>query len=498
MLRTSTRTKYLKPRWGGGFILGLAAILILTACSGGGRDADRRQDRVERAPASAPGTNRLLIPELLEPTIVNGVDTFELSLDSSTHDFGSGDDTETIAYNDESILGPTLRWTEGNDVQVQVTNNLDDATTTHWHGADVPASEDGGPHSRIEPGQTWTADFPVIQPAATLWYHPHLMGNSAQQLYAGAAAMILIEDDNPATQNLPSTYGVDDVPVILQDREFDANRQLVFEIDSDDNGDLNPELTVNGTTDPFTTVPAGPVRLRLVNSSQARIYSLSVDNNFMVKIASDGGYLPAPVPLDTLTLGPGDRAEIIVDASNGAVNLVDAEFGRVLELRPNPDLPTAQPPPDQLATVDRITADTIDHDRLFVMDEVGHGWGINGHQMDMNRIDETIRFGDTERWTITALDGIHTFHVHQIQFQILDIDGRPPPPQDSGWEDTVLITEGQEIVIAARFDSYTNPEIPYMYHCHVLDHEEAGMMGQFQVVRNPDEHSAAPPQHRHP
>ena len=102
--------------------------------------------------------------------------------------------------------------------------------------------------------------------------------------------------------------------------------------------------------------------------------------------------------------------------------------------------------------------------------------------LDWVVVDETVRFGDTERWTITVEDGIHTFHVHQTQFQVLSINGEPPPPEDAGWEDTVLVTEDREVVIAARFDSYANPDVPYMYHCHILDHEDLGMMGQFNVV----------------
>jgi FtsP/CotA-like multicopper oxidase with cupredoxin domain len=202
----------------------------------------------------------------------------------------------------------------------------------------------------------------------------------------------------------------------------------------------------------------------------------------MVKIASDGGYLPTPVPLETLTIGPGDRAEIIVDTTDGPVKLLDTDFGRVVELRPDPSLPVAQHPPAKLAEIDAIAPDSIDAERTFHMNEAGGGWAINGQQMDMNRIDQTITFGDTERWTITVGDGIHTFHVHQTQFQILEINGEPPPPEDAGWEDTVLVTEDREVVIAARFDSYTNPNTPYMFHCHILDHEESGMMGQFQVI----------------
>ena len=469
----------------------LAFGLVASACAdgfenggGGNGRGDRGGDVANAAPDFAPGVNELLIPDLLEPTLVDGVARFDLSIADSRHDFGSGVLTDTIAYNGQPILGPTLRWTSGDDIEIRVTNNLEETTTAHWHGADVPAEDDGGPHSPIDPGQTWIAGFPVIQPAATLWYHPHLMGTSAEQVFYGAAGLIIVDDGNPAVAGLPSTYGVDDIPVVLQDREFTADEQLNFEIDADDNGDLNPDLTVNGTKDPYTVVPAGPVRLRLLNGSQARIYELSVDNNSMVIVASEGGYLPSSVPLDTLTIGPGDRAEVIVDTTDGPVKLLDTAFGRVLELRPDPSLPVAQHPPDQLAEIDVISVASVDVDRTFHMNEAGDGWAINGQQMDMNRIDETISFGDTERWTITVGDGIHTFHVHQTQFQILEINGEPPPPEDAGWEDTVLVTEDREVVIAMRFDSYTNPDIPYMFHCHILDHEKTGMMGQFQVIEN--------------
>ena len=447
------------------------------------RGGDRR-DSANAAPVGTPGLNQLMIPELLDSSDANGVTTYDMSIGPSTHDFGFASPTDTISYNGQSILGPTLRWATGDFVAMNVANELTEPTTTHWHGADVPAAADGGPQSIIEPGDTWTASFQVIQPAATLWYHPHLKGMSAEQVFLGGAGMIIVDDDNPAAADLPQTYGVDDIPVILQDREFTSDGQISFEINDRGTGDLNPDLTVNGTFDPYTTVPAGPVRLRLLNGSQARVYRLGVDNGSMVKIASDTGLLEAPVALDTLVLAPGDRAEIIVDTSDGNVSVTDEDFGRVLELRADRSLPTAEHPPERLAAIERITNDMIDRDRTFVLDEVEGGWGINGLQMDMTRIDQTIEFGATERWTITARDGIHTFHTHQTMFQILEIDGRPPPSEDSGWEDNVLVPEGSTVVIAARFDSYTNPNTPYMFHCHILDHEDTGMMGQFQVIEN--------------
>ena len=371
---------------------------------------------------------------------------------------------------------------------ISVANELDEVTTTHWHGADVPAEDDGGPHSLIEPGTTWVADFEVIQPAATLWYHPHAHGSTAEHVYRGAAGLIIIEDDNPAAATLPSTYGIDDIPVIIQDRDFTDDDQLDFAIDGGDDGKLYSVSIVNGTIDPFVEVPKGLVRLRLLNGSQARIYNLSVEGADTVKIASDGGYLESPVVLDQTTLAPGDREEIVIDVGESPVALVDDEFGRVLELRPNGEISSAGPLPDKLTTIDRISESEITVDRSFHMGDARNfwefdpSWAINGVQFDMSRIDVTVRLGDIERWTLSSDDGQHVFHPHQTQFQILTINGEPPPPEESGWEDSVLVNSAREVVIVARFDTYAAEDIPYMFHCHVLDHEDLGMMGQFLVV----------------
>ncbi len=396
--------------------------------------------------------------------------------------------TDTYSYNDTSVLGPTLRLRTGDSVVISVTNELNEPTTTHWHGADVPAEDDGGPHSIIEPGKTWVADFDVIQPAATLWYHPHAHGSTAEHVYRGAAGLLIIEDDNPAAATLPATYGVDDIPVIIQDRDFTDEGQLDFAIDGDDEGNLDGVLTVNGTLNPYVETPTGLVRLRLLNGSQARIYELSVEGANMTKIASDGGYLTSPVVLNQLVLAPGDRAEIIVNVGEESAALVDSAFGRVLELRPNGSASGTDMLPDELATIERISESEITVDRSFHMGDVRNfwefdpSWAINGVQFDMNRIDVTVQLGDTERWTLSSDDGEHVFHPHQIQFQILAINGEPPPPEESGWEDSVLVNADREVVIAARFHTYAAEDIPYMFHCHILDHEDLGMMGQFLIV----------------
>ena len=446
-------------------------------------------ETVNKVTANAPAVAQLAIPDLLEPTVNrNGVAHYDLTIGKSRHDYRQTVLTDTYSYNGMSVLGPTLRLRTGSSVAISVTNQIDETTTTHWHGADVPAEDDGGPHSLIEPGETWVADFDVIQQAATLWYHPHAHGSTAEHVYRGAAGLIIIEDDNPAAAALPTTYGVDDIPLIIQDRDFTEDGQLDFAIDPGDNGNLYATLTVNGTINPYVEVPEGLVRLRLLNGSQARIYHLGVDGTQMVMIASDGGYLASPVAIEQLVLAPGDRAEIIVYVGESPVALVDDNFGRVLELRPNGAISGAGPIPDKLATIARISESEITVERSFHMEDARNfwefdpSWAINGVQMDMSRIDEIVRLGDTERWTLSAGDGQHVFHPHQTQFQILAINGKPPPPEEAGWEDSVLVNAEREVVIAARFDTYAAEDTPYMFHCHILDHEDLGMMGQFIVV----------------
>ncbi|MCY4365977.1 MAG: multicopper oxidase domain-containing protein [Chloroflexi bacterium] len=450
----------------------LVMVALVTGCG----------DAVERISVDTPAVTPLSIPPLLEPTIENGVAHYDLTIGTSHHDYQQGSPTETYSYNGMSVLGPTLRLKTGDSVAINVTNALDQITTTHWHGADVPAEDDGGPLSPIEPGTTWVADFDVIQPAATLWYHPHLHGFTAEHVYRGSAGMIIVDDGNPAGTLLPRTYGVDDIPVIIQDRDFTEDGQFDFAINRGPLGKRDGVLTVNGTINPFVETPAGPVRLRLLNGSQARIYQLGIEGATMMKIASDGGYLASPVILERIVLGPGDRAEIIVDVGGAPAALVDSAFGRVLELRPTGLASTVGPLPETLTAIERISGSEITVDRSFHMDQVGNGWGFNGLQLDMSRIDETMRLGDTERWTLTAEAGQHVFHVHQTQFQILAINGEPPPPEEAGWEDSVLVNANREVVIASRFNTYADNNMPYMYHCHLLDHEELGMMGQFLVV----------------
>ena len=448
-------------------------------------DAFLNDDPAVKISTDVPATHALLVPPLLEPTIEDGIAHYQLDLGTSFHDFHQAKLTPTIAYNQESILGPTLHLHRSDRVVIDVTNHLDEDTTTHWHGADVPAEADGGAHSVIRPKETWKAEFQVIQEAATLWYHPHKKDRTAEQVYRGAAGLMVIDDHNPAASQLPSTYGIDDIPIILQDRDFTKDGELDFTLSNFGKGFYYSHLTVNGTMDPYIEVPPGLVRLRLLNGSQARLYKLSVESGKMTAIASDGGYLNHPIEMEQITIAPGERVEIIVDLRDvDGLNLLDASFGRVLELRTDETLTAvAGPLPSTLNRIERIDPREVDRSRDFVFDKVGKGWGINGQQMKLDRIDDVIKFGDTERWTLISVTGWHVFHVHQTQFQVLERNGRPPEPYEQGWEDTIFFKGRDKVVILARFNTYTNPDIPYMLHCHILDHEDTGMMSQFEIVK---------------
>ncbi|MEL6400006.1 MAG: multicopper oxidase domain-containing protein [Cyanobacteria bacterium J06626_4] len=465
------------------FILGLLVVGGIVAV-----DAFLNDDPAVKVATDVPATHALSVPPLLEPSMEDGIAHYHLDLETSAHDYHQAQLTPTIAYNQASVLGPTLHLYYDDHAVIDVTNHLDEDTTTHWHGADVPAVADGGAHSVTRPNETWTAEFDVIQEAATLWYHPHLKDHTAEQVYRGAAGLMIVDDDNPVASQLPSTYGMDDIPIILQDRAFKENGELDFTLSNFGKGYYYPYLTVNGTLDPYIEVPAGLVRLRLLNGSQARLYQLSVESGKMTVFASDGGYLNHPIEMEQLTLSPGERAEIIVDLKDvDRLNLLDSAFGRVIELRTDKTLTAMTGPlPSTLNTIERIDPSEVDRSREFVFDKVGKGWGINGEQMAMDRIDDVIKFGDTELWTLKSVSGWHVFHVHQTQFQILERNGRPPEPYEQGWEDTIFFKGKDKVVILARFNTYTNPDIPYMLHCHILDHEDTGMMSQFAVVNNPE------------
>lgn len=457
------------------------------------------------------------MPPLLDAT-KNG--QFKLTAMSGSTNFTGRGNVPTIGFN-QAYLGPTVRVKKG-PISAKVSNNLNEAVTVHWHGLLVPGEHDGGPHQPIMPGASWSTELPVSQPVATIWYHTHIHQRTAIQVHAGLAGAMQISDGLDNERGLPDDYGIDDLLLVLQDRRFDENGQMIYQLNMMDmmHGFTGDTMVVNGQIGAVAAVPKGIVRLRLLNGSNARIYSLSIsDSREMHLIATDGGYLPAPFALNQLQLAPGERAEILVDFSNGKnVSLIsDADpnqgtggmMQRMQQLR---NLFSSSQFTIIPFTVDeRIKArhnkipETLDGTlaaftgpvsttrqlslelgmgpgmmmRGMMGGGMGDGMAINGKAFDMERIDFKARRGAVERWIVQSDVLAHPFHIHGALFQVLKENGNNPRPEHMGWKDTVLIEQETELLV--RFDHKASPEKPFMYHCHILEHEDAGMMGQFTV-----------------
>lgn len=465
--------------------------------------------------------NPLRVPELIDSRATANI---ELLMQKGAHEFYAGVASDTKGFNGD-YLGPTVRLYRDSDATITFINNIGEATSVHGHGLHVKGDVDGGPQAVIEDGERWEITIPVRQEAGTSWYHPHLMGTTAHQVHAGLAGLYIIEDENSQTLDLPKTYGVNDIPLVIQDRSFTNNQMNHYAVNENqlNNGLRENTIIANGTIGAYHNVPQGWVRLRLVNGSNARFYRFSFSNNApFYKIATEGGFLNQPVQLESMDMAPGERNEIMVDLSNGEnmtllAGLLPADDDgdlfnlfsnirevNVVELRVDSSLEASGSLPDTLndiAYFDRSEATTT---RTFNLDmgggegdnDNGNGNGggemanmgmmnmdlfsINGQPMDMSVINQRVKKGEVEIWRITGDDMLHPFHMHGVSFQILTQNGAPPAEADRGWKDTVVVG-GEVTEIILRFDYEATEAFPYMFHCHIFEHEDSGMMGQFTV-----------------
>ena len=253
------------------YLLALISILLV-ACSDNGNGNGQS--------ATQAGQNPLQIPELLDSRTTPEI---ELVLQKGEHEFYSGVKSETKGFNGD-YLGPTIRLYRDTDATITFTNKIGEPTTVHGHGLHVSGKIDGGPQSAIQPGESWQITIPVRQEAGTSWYHPHLMGKTAHHVHAGLAGLYLIEDENSQALDLPKEYGVNDIPLIVQDRSFTDGKMNEYSVTEDDlkNGLREDTLVVNGTVDAYHAVPQGWVRLRLVNGSNARFYRFHFGNDVAI------------------------------------------------------------------------------------------------------------------------------------------------------------------------------------------------------------------------
>ena len=485
--------------------LGLLAVGGVAAAYGG--------IRWSRRGISGP-SRPLAIPPLLEGRAEAGAQNYDLELGKGVSQFVEGMETPTFGING-NYLGPTLKLQAGSNIRLNVQNNIGQQSTLHWHGFHLPASADGGPHQVIEDGTSWTPEFEVKQQASTFWYHSHMVPSTGFQVYHGLAGMIIVEDEKANGLGLPQDYGVDDVPLVLQDRRFASGGGFEYLTSMPDQmmGMKGNTLLVNGTLNPYFIARSDTLRLRILNGSNARFYTLAFsDNRSFHQIASDGGLLDSPVQTNAITLAPAERAELIVDLSDGkSVRLQSTtpslgggmmgggimsgimggnEDFDVLDIRPDQSRRPAIALPERLNTLATPDPARAVRTRSFTLGMggmmMGGGGGemsINGRPMDMNRIDEVARLGTEEIWVINNPTMMpHPFHIHDVQFRILDRNGVPPDMGERGNKDVVVVNPNERVRVLLGFSDYADPDSPYMYHCHILEHEDAGMMGQFTVV----------------
>lgn len=439
-------------------------------------------------------------------------------------------------------LPPVIRAKRGDEMFLTLINELDDMSTIHWHGFKVPGPEDGGPTEPVSPNATRTYNFTLDQPAASLWFHPHPHGQTAEQVYRGLAGVFMLTDavDEQLRQGNQVPADEHDIPILVQDRLFEAEvsgeRLLTY---SDDHmsgfGMMGGTALVNGVELPKLDVETRQYTLRLYNASNSRTYDFALsDGRTFYIIGSDGGWMPTPVQADHVVLSAGERAAIVIDFGSDEPGdrliLISRPFmgGPAMGMSQfdssdqhggmggmggghhggmngsgEPKFPgegadimrfdVSSATVDNVQLYDRLpdgaeiwarlSEQDATAERSFVM-SWSHAPGvflINGKQYAEDRIDELVEAGATEVWEITNVSPVpHPFHAHAIQWQVLDRNGNAPSGAELGWKDTVLVNPGERVRIIGRFEPVNYGH--YVYHCHILEHEDAGMMGLFEVL----------------
>ena len=414
----------------------------------------------------------LRIPPLASPASVS------LTAAPATVDLGGGTTSTVLAYNN-SFPGPTFRANRGDTVNIAFTNGLTEPTSVHWHGMIVPTAADGQPQDLLAPGASYAYQYPLIQRAALNWYHPHPHMATGKQVVLGLAGAFIVNDAEEAGLGLPS--GTYEVPLIVRDANVDSAGNLVYNPTS--SGFLAKNPMVNGTRAPYLNVDTALYRFRVLNGASARLFKLALGNGASFSlIGNDGGLLEAAVPITQIEISPGERLDLLVDFRGLSVGtnvaLQDLNAGWTLvEFRVTRQVTDAHTIPTTLSTIAKLTNPVTT--RTFTFDGMSR---INGKEFDPNRIDFQVPFGQTERWTFaTGGNAPHPVHIHGASFQVQSRRGGRGVlfPWERGWKDTVLLNDRETVDVLIRFDGYRGR---YLIHCHKLEHEDQGMMANFEVV----------------
>lgn len=445
------------------------------------------------------------------PSVINGQGG--LTAQNTTHTIFTGRTSKVLGYQPGSILGPTIKINSGGSVNLNLQNSLSEPTNIHWHGLIIPANMDGHPEDIAQPGSSFNYNFSVNQRAGMYWYHPHPHGFTAKQAFKGLAGVFVVNDSEEQALNLPS--GAFEIPLVIQDKRIFPDYALDYSPQMGEvmTGFMGQYITVNGVYSPFLNVNKRNYRLRVLNGSNARIYNIALSNNASFAIiGSDGGLLASPQTVSSLILGPGERADLIVDFSSYSLGtdifLINKTFSageaqgtqefRIMKFAVAQNDTDTFSLPGTLSVINLIPENSATKTRTFNISNAGMGMGghggmggmtmkgmhkINDKTYDANRIDETVQAGATEIWVFdnSTGDEPHPMHIHGMQFQVLDRTGGRNTliPTENGWKDTVMLMPGEKVRTIMTFHQNKGK---YVVHCHNLEHEEDGMMLQFEVV----------------
>ncbi len=403
-----------------------------------------------------------------------------------------GTKTRMWTYNG-TFPGPTIRRPTGQTTTVTLVNNLPavaGSLTLHNHGNHSTTESDGQPDAFLAaPGggsvtYTYTGtEAGGNERGAFQWYHDHRMDVTGRNVWMGLAGMYII-DDPADPQTLPK--GEFDVPLMITDRSFNAKNQLAYRFDP--NGVTGDHILVNGVPQPYFKVGDRKYRLRILNASNSRSYELALSNGqSFTQIGTESGLLPAPVRRSRIVIAPAERVEIVVDFANRLnqrivlQNLAGSgplrqlmQFRVTRDLTDNSSVPTKLRPLPSLDSTSAVTR-TFEFGRA----RISGLWTINGLTFDPNRVDAQPRLGTTETWILkNKSSSNHVIHIHDVDQQLVSRNGVAPARYER-MKESWNLGIGETIVVKLKF---TDNVGRYVFHCHIMEHEDAAMMAQFEVV----------------
>ncbi|MES2060554.1 MAG: multicopper oxidase family protein [Bacteroidota bacterium] len=450
-------------------------------------------------------------------------------------------DSGSLTQIDESYLGPTIHVSRGQKVRILFINRLSEESIIHWHGMHVPEQYDGHPKNVIASGETYIYEYEIMNKAGTYWYHPHPHRRTGHQVYNGLAGMLIVTDEAELALDLP--VGKFDLPIVIQDKSFDDDNQLVYLKNGhmrNSNGFLGDQIFINGNAAQNISVQQGVYRLRLLNGSNSRYYKLGwEDGTPITVIGTDGSLLARPRDVPYIMIGSGERLDLWLDLSIHAVgtemilnslsffNGADGEMGGgmmnnmgegmmrggqkeiplgseylIVKLKIDKPGGNKYTLPERLINLDKLEikdALNTDEPRSFKFAGSMMRWTINGRTFKTEEVTdyETVKLNTTEVWEfVHGGHGMmgknnvpHPIHIHQVQFNIIErnIDNMDAGVWenikdgfiDEGWKDTFLLMPGMIVKVLIAFKSFKGI---FLYHCHNLEHEDMGMMRNFAIT----------------